>query len=45
MQNRVDPLGNIINTKARGIWMGNRGQLHDNTTQILRPFKLKAWLT
>jgi hypothetical protein len=44
MQNRVDPLGNIINTKARGAWMGNRGQLHDDTKEILRPFKLKAWL-
>ncbi|MEO8568389.1 MAG: hypothetical protein ABI419_04620 [Ginsengibacter sp.] len=45
MQNRVDPMGNIIDTTARGMWMGNRGQLHDDTTQILRPFKLKAWLT
>ncbi|MEO7394187.1 MAG: hypothetical protein ABIU11_04545 [Chitinophagaceae bacterium] len=45
MQNRVDPMGNIINATARGVWMGNRGQLHDDTTQILRPFKLKAWLT
>ena len=45
MQNRVDPCGNIINTTARGSWMGNRGQLHDDTTYIQRPFKLKAWLT
>ena len=45
MQNRVDPMGNIIDTTARGMWMGNRGQLHDDNTQILRPFKLKAWLT
>ena len=45
MQNRVDPMGNIIDTPARGLWMGNRGQLHDNTKFIQRPFKLKAWLT
>ncbi len=45
LQNRVDPLGNIIATTARGEWMGNRGQLHDENQQILRPFKLKAWLT
>ncbi|HVZ97903.1 MAG TPA: hypothetical protein VG847_13570 [Chitinophagaceae bacterium] len=45
MQNRVDPMGNIIDTTARGGWMGNRGQLHDDTKTILRPFKLKAWLT
>ncbi|WP_235906169.1 hypothetical protein [Ginsengibacter hankyongi] len=45
MQNRVDPCGNIITTTARGSWMGNRGQLHDHTNDIQRPFKLKAWLT
>ena len=44
MQNRVDPFGNIIKTKARGSWMGNRGILHDEHQQVLRPFKLKAWL-
>ena len=44
MQNRVDPSGNIINSTACGSWMDNRGQLHDDTKHILRPFKLKAWL-
>jgi hypothetical protein len=44
LQNRVDPSGNIIQTSARGAWMGNRGQLHDGHKHILRPFKLKAWL-
>lgn len=45
LQNRVDPLGNIIATSARGAWMGNRGLLHDRGKTILRPFKLKAWIT
>jgi|SRR5690348_423445 len=45
MQNRVGPMGNIIDSPARGAWMGNRGQLHDDTKFIQRPFKLKAWLT
>lgn len=45
MQNRVAPNGDIIKTEARGSWMGNRGQLHDDGKNILRPFKLKAWLT
>jgi hypothetical protein len=45
LQNRVDPKGNIIATSARGTWMGNRGQLHDKGKTILRPFKLKAWIT
>lgn len=44
LQNRVDPSGNIISTSARGAWMGNRGQLHNEHQQIQRPFKLKAWL-
>jgi hypothetical protein len=44
LQNRVDPRGNIIKTSARGSWMGNRGQLHDEGQTIRRPFKLQAWL-
>jgi hypothetical protein len=45
LQNRVDPQGNIISTSARGAWMGNRGQLHGKGKEILRPFKLQAWIT
>jgi hypothetical protein len=44
LQNRVDPFGNIIKTEARGAWMGNRGILHNDNRELLRPFKLKAWL-
>ncbi len=43
-QNRVNPQGQIISTPARGAWMGNRGLLHDDQKNIVRPFKLKAWL-
>ena len=45
MQNRVDPFGNIIATKARGEWMGNRGKIHNDNKEITHAFKLKAWLT
>ncbi len=45
LQNRVDPFGNLIKTKARGAWMGNRGLLHNADQQIIRPFKLNAWIT
>jgi hypothetical protein len=45
LQNRVDPYGHIIKTSARGHWTGTRGILHDEQQNILRPFKLKAWLT
>jgi hypothetical protein len=44
LQNRVDPFGNLIRTKARGALMGNRGVLHDEHQQIRRPFKLKTWI-
>jgi hypothetical protein len=44
LQNRVDPRGDLIKTTARGTWMGNRGVIHDEHQQIVRPFKLKAWL-
>jgi hypothetical protein len=45
LQNRVDPWGNMIRTSARGAWMGNRGLLHDHHQNLLRPFRLKAWIT
>jgi hypothetical protein len=44
LQNRVNPWGDIIKTSARGAWMGNRGIIHDEQQNIIRPFKLKAWL-
>ncbi len=45
LQNRVDPFGNLIKTKARGLWMGNRGVLHNDKQEIMRPYKLNAWIT
>jgi hypothetical protein len=45
LQNRVDPFGAIIKTNARGSWMGNRGVIHQPGQQIVRPFKLKTWIT
>jgi hypothetical protein len=45
LQNRVDPFGRIIRTKARGAWMGNRGLIHNEQQEIVREFRLKAWIT
>jgi len=45
MQNRVDPFGQIIDTKARGKWIGNRGRIHNEKKEIICPYKLQAWLT
>lgn len=45
LQNRVNPFGNIIRTEARGIFMGNRGVLHNDDKEIVRPYKIKTWIT
>jgi hypothetical protein len=45
LQNRVDPFGQTIRTPARGAWMGNRGMIHNEHQQIIRQFRLKAWIT
>jgi hypothetical protein len=44
LQNRVDPRGRIIETRARGLWMGNRGVIHNDQKQIVGEFKHKAWI-
>lgn len=33
LQNRVDPLGNIMAHNSRGMLMVNRGRLHDENKQ------------
>jgi hypothetical protein len=45
LQNRVDPFGHLIRTEARGLWMGNRGLIHNDVKEIIRPYKLQAWIT
>jgi hypothetical protein len=43
-QNRVTPFGDLIETSARGTFMGNRGILHDAKGTIRRPWQVKRWL-
>jgi hypothetical protein len=43
-RNRVNPFGEIFETKSRGAWMGNRGLIHNEQQKITRDFRLKAWL-
>ncbi|HEX6223073.1 MAG TPA: hypothetical protein VFZ52_01600 [Chryseolinea sp.] len=45
LQNRVDPFGNIFKTEARGALMGNRGLLHTHQREIVRAYRLHAWIT
>lgn len=44
-QNRVTPLSTIIATPARGLFMGNRGCLHDAEGRILRKWRGRLWIT
>lgn len=45
LRNRVTPRGDIIQTAARGKFMGNRGVIHNEAKEIIAPFKHKAWIT
>lgn len=45
LQNRVNPMGDIIRTPSRGAWMGNRGLIHNDKQQIIRPYRLIPWIT
>jgi hypothetical protein len=44
LQNRVSPFGEIFADPARGLWMGNRGWLHDGGRTIKRPWQVRRWI-
>lgn len=46
LQNRVNPFGDIVAIAQRGLFMGNRGILHDPATRTLlrRRWTNKAWI-
>jgi hypothetical protein len=44
LQNRVTPSGEIIAVAARGLFMGNRGCLHDRQGRVVRHFRELRWL-
>jgi hypothetical protein len=45
LQNRVTPFGEIVAVPERGLFMGNRGVLHDEHKRLgRRRWALKAWL-
>jgi hypothetical protein len=47
LQNRVTPFGEIVAIAQRGLFMGNRGIIHDPATRRLlrRRWTTKAWIT
>ena len=45
LQNRVDPWGKLHAVPMRGSLMGNRGILHNESRQIVRPWAGKSWVS
>jgi hypothetical protein len=47
LQNRVTPFGDVVATRYRGLFTGNRGIIHDPATKTLlsRRWTNKAWIT
>jgi len=43
-RNRVTPFGEIIATEARGLLFGNRGVLHDDRGELVRPWQVRRWI-
>jgi hypothetical protein len=43
-RNRVTPLGELVAVEARGLVYGNRGCLHDQDGEIVRPWQVKRWI-
>ncbi|MBS0564879.1 MAG: hypothetical protein JSR87_10500 [Proteobacteria bacterium] len=43
-QNRVTPFSTLIADPGRGLFMGNRGCLHDGAGRIVRPFRGRLWI-
>ena len=45
LQNRITPLGELIETPERGLVYGNRGCLHDQDGVIRRQWQVKRWIS
>lgn len=44
LQNRVTPYGDVVALPGRGLVMGNRGVLHDDSRRIVRASQVKRWI-
>ncbi len=44
-QNKVDPWGNIQAVSSRGMFLGNRGVLHNEHQEIVTTHRIKGWVT
>jgi hypothetical protein len=44
LQNRVTPFGDIVAAHGRGLFMGNRGVLHDAHRRVVRVSQVRRWI-
>ena len=44
LRNRVTPFGAIVAVAERGLLMGNRGILHDESRRIVRAWQVRRWI-
>jgi hypothetical protein len=44
LQNRVTPFGELVAVPERGMFMGNRGVLHDRDGRIVRAARGRRWI-
>jgi len=44
-QNKVNPWGEIRAVASRGLFLGNRGVLHNENQQIVASHRIKGWVT
>jgi hypothetical protein len=45
LQNRVTPCGELVAVSGRGLLMGNRGVLHNDAREIVRPWQIRRWIS
>ena len=45
LKNRVTPWGEIISTSERGLFMGNRGCLHNDQRHVFKAWARPPWVT
>lgn len=45
LQSRVDPWGRLNAVPQRGHWLGNRGCIVDDRRNVVRQWRLEAWIT
>ncbi len=44
-QNKVDPWGSLQAVSSRGMFLGNRGVLHNESQEIIATHRIKGWVT